>query len=185
MKSRENLRTKWDFAKSSLWFLLLFFACAPCCLYSDSPQFFVEQVQTREQKLWGLMQRHYLPENQGMLFHYSRPTKPMFWSFNCYLDLSVAFIDEKWRIREIKSLYAFPEKMDPTRPVRSVYDFALYSSRDPIILFFRKNSVAPSYPIMHVLEMNLAWFEKNGVKVGDLLRLDPGTQKAFFESVKR
>jgi uncharacterized protein len=166
------------------YFFLLFLPFSPCYLCSDSPQFFVEQVQTREQKQWGLMQRHYLPENQGMLFLYSRPTKPMFWSFNCYLDMSVAFIDGKGRIREIKSLYAFPEKMDPARPVRSVRDFALYPSRDPIIIFFQNNSVSPSLPITYILEMNLAWFKKNGVRVGDVLHLDPVTRSAFFESSK-
>lgn len=108
----------------------------------------------------------------------------MFWSFNCYIDLSVAFIDVKRRIREIKPLYAFPEKMDPKRPVLSFHDFSKYSSRDPIIIFFRKKGVSPSTPITYVLEMNLTWFEKNGVKVGDVLHLDSETKSAFFESSK-
>lgn len=166
------------------YFFFLFLTLHSCYLSADSPQFFVEQVKTPKQKKWGLMQRHYLPENQGMLFLYSRPSKPMFWSFNCYIDLSVAFIDVKRRIREIKPLYAFPEKMDPKRPVLSFHDFSKYSSRDPIIIFFRKKGVSPSTPITYVLEMNLTWFEKNGVKVGDVLHLDSETKSAFFESSK-
>ena len=125
------------------YFFLLFFAFSSIYLCSDSPQFFVE-VQPPEQRQWGLMQRYYLPENQGILFQYPQPIKPKFWSFNCYLHLSIAFMDEKWRIREIKSLYAFPQIMDPKRPVRSIQDFALYSEREPIIAFFRENSISPS-----------------------------------------
>lgn len=168
---------------SSFYFFLLFFDFSFSYLYSDSPQFFVE-VQSGEQMQWGLMQRDYLPENQGILFHYFKPVKPKFWSFNCYLDVSIAFIDEKWRIREIKSLYAFPEIMDPTRPVHSIQDFALYSAQEPIITFFRENSISPSKAITYVLEMNLAWFKRNGVRVGDVLHLDPVTLRAFFESSK-
>lgn len=162
--------------------ILLLLICSSWHLYSDSPQFFVELVHTQEQKRWGLMQRRYLSENEGMLFYYSQPTQPRFWSFNCYLNLSIAFIDEHRRVREIQSLYAFPEKMDPRRPVRSVRDFALYSRQDPIITFFRSNSISPSSQISYALEMKLAWFEKNAVQVGDVLHLDPVNRTAFFES---
>lgn len=168
---------------SSFHFFPLLLAFSSCYLYSDSPQFLVE-IQSREQMQWGLMQRYYLPENQAILFQYFHPVKPKFWSFNCYIDVSIAFIDEKWRIREIKSLYAFPELMDPTRPVHSIQDFDLYSPQEPIITFFRKNSISPSQAITYVLEMNLEWFKKNGVKVGDVLHLDPVTLIAFFESSK-
>ncbi|MBX9923207.1 MAG: DUF192 domain-containing protein [Rhabdochlamydiaceae bacterium] len=158
----------------------LLLAC--CFAFFKSPTFFIEHARTEEQIQWGLMQRRFLPENSGMLFHYSQPQKLNFWSFNCYIDLSVAFIDEKGVVREIKTLKAFPEKMDPSRPVLSNRDFALYSYKDPIVIFFQKNSISASVPVKYVLEMNLGWFERNKVQVGDILHWNDNDSSAFFTS---
>jgi uncharacterized membrane protein (UPF0127 family) len=165
----------------SCFFLLLVAALITCSLsFFTSPTFFIEHARTEDQIQWGLMQRRFLPENRGMLFHYSHPQKVNFWSFNCYIDLSVAFIDEKGVIHEIKTLKAFPEKMDPSRPVLCSRDFAFYSARDPIVVFFQKTSVSSSVPIKYVLEMNSGWFEKNRVQVGDVLHWNESGETGFF-----
>ena len=175
------------FKKSPYNTLALLSILFPCYLTAlNSESFSLEHARTDEQIQWGLMQRRTLPENQGMLFHFSKPEKVEFWSFNCYIDLSLAFIDEQKKLREIKPLKSFPEKMDPARPVFSNKDFYLYSAKgDPVVSFFQKNTVTASSPVTYVLEMNIGWFEKNNVQVGDVLEWDDETNKAFFKKISR
>jgi len=149
------------------------------CSFKTST-FLVEHARTGKQIAWGLMQRRSLPKNQGMLFHYPYCQKVNFWSFNCHIDLSIAFVDENKIVREIKSLKAFPQKMDSSRPVFSPQDFNLYPMSDPIVIFFQEKSVKSSMPIKYVLEMNLGWFEQNQVHVGDTLHWDESNNSAFF-----
>lgn len=165
------------------YILLLPIAVVSVCylLSLKSKTFFVEHARTKEQIEWGLMQRHFLPENQGMLFHYQESQRLDFWSFNCYMDLSIGFIDEKRILREIKTLKAFPEKMDPTRPVFSYKDFHQYFVKDdPVVSFFQKKKIVASTPVQYALEMNVGWFEKNNIQVGDVLHWDEEGNKAFF-----
>lgn len=144
----------------------------------------LEHAWTPEQISWGLMLRKTLPRNHGMMFHYPTPIPATFWSFNCWLDLSVAFIDENRVIREIQPLYAYPEKMDPLRPVYSAKDFSLYPKDDPIIHFFMQKAVRSKTPCHCVLEMNLDWFAENNIKVGDLIHWDVNTHSAYFTPKK-
>lgn len=132
----------------------------------------LEHAQTTDEITWGLMQREFLPPNQGMLFYYPCKQKVMLWSFNCLINLSVAFLDEDGTIQEIRTLNAYPNKMDPCRPVESVEDFALYPSGDPIRKFFLSRAIVSSFPSAYVLEMNDLWFQENGVQVGDVLGWD-------------
>lgn len=118
---------------------------------------------------WGLIQRPFLPQDHGMLFFLSKPTMARFWSFNSLIDLSVAFIDKDQVIRKIQELKAYPEKMDPGRPVRSLEDFKKYPPNDPIVLFFEENSISPAIPIDYALQMSKNWFSENSVKSGDVL----------------
>ncbi len=167
--------------KTLIYLVAVIGMLAACGLFSSEVYtFVVEHARTEEQMQWGLMQRRFLPENHGMLFHYSHPQKVNFWSFNCYIDLSVAFIDEKRVIREIKPLKACSKKMDPSRPVFSSRDFSFYPALDPIVVFFEKASISSSVPVKYVLEMNLGWFERNRVRVGDVLCWDDRSNVAFF-----
>lgn len=165
-----------------IWMVLLVVSSIPSYGLSSvrSPTFLVEHARTEEQIQWGLMQRRELPENQGMLFHYGQSQVVDFWSFNCYIDLSVAFIDGEGVVRDIKTLRAYPEKMDPTRPVLSYRDFSFYSEQDPIVVFFQKRSVTSPVAVKYVLEMNAGWFERNHVQVGDVLHWDDKNNSAFF-----
>jgi uncharacterized membrane protein (UPF0127 family) len=150
-------------------------------LLAGAPSITVEHAWTPQQISWGLMQRTSLPDNHGMLFHYQKSCTPNFWSFNCCIDLSVAFIDERKVIREIKPLYAYSEKMDPARPVNRLEDMSKYPSGDPIIQFFLQNAASCKTPIRYVLEMNHGWFEKNGIEAGDSIGWDVSTHTAFFK----
>lgn len=142
----------WIFA----FFIVQFFCFT---LWGESIQIHVEHALTTKQKRIGLMNRRSLDENQGMLFHYSKPRKVTFWSYHTLVDLSVAFLDEEHRIQEIKALYASPKNE-------------------------KAHEVSSSFPVSYVLEMNLGWFEKNDVQVGDKVEWDLNTDFANIVKTK-
>ena len=127
----------------------------------------LEHAVSQKQIAWGLMQRKYLAPNSGMLFHFGKPRYVKMWSFNCFTDLSVAFLDENGRILKIHELKAYPEMMDPKRPVYSLKDMKKYPYDDPIVHFFREKEISSSLPASYALEVNAGWFEKNNIKVGE------------------
>ena len=132
----------------------------------------LEHAQTCEEIQWGLMQREELPYNQGMMLYYDCPQRVSIWSFNCLIDLSIAFLDECQVIREIRHLYCYPCRMDCNRPVLTPIDLVLYPPNDPIIRYFCKQAVISSQPTKYALEMNYPWFQENGIKVGDVVIWD-------------
>ncbi len=84
-----------------------------------------------------------LPENEGMLFIYRREEILSFWMKNTTLPLSIAFIDKKYNITEIRDME--PMGMDSVRSAK---------------------------PAMYALEVNQGWFTKNSIKVGDKVSLN-------------
>ena len=129
----------------------------------------LEEANTPDQKVWGLMGRSSLKENDGMLFFFDPPEILSVWMFNCWIDLDVAFLDSNMKIQEIHYLKAYPEKMDPKRPVLGLNDFRLYPHDDPVIQFFHEKSVKSSYRSSYILEMPGGWFKSHQIKVGDPL----------------
>ena len=136
-------------------------------------RFTFELANTPEQRTWGLMGRKELHPNHGMLFSYPSSNILSFWSFNCYIPLSVAFLDEEKIIRDLQDLEAYPEKMDKERPVYSFEDLSQYPSYDPILRFFQSKSIRSSLPAKYALEMNLHWFQSNDIKKGDVVSWKP------------
>ncbi len=154
-------------------FLVLIFLCytEPKVQATDQPYrvFTLEHAIHPDQIQWGLMGRTSLPENHGMLFHMNtHPNKISVWMFNCYIDLSIAYLDDQYVIQEIHELKAYPEKMDPKRPLNSPKEiFRVYPTNDPIIQFFKAHAVEVPQNINILLEMNKNWFKNNGIRVGD------------------
>ncbi len=99
----------------------------------------VEVAITPAERAQGLMYREHLVENGGMLFIYPYPQELRFWMRNTQIPLDIAFIDHEGIIISIQA-------MDQTE------------SDD--------HTVSPA-PALYALEMNLGWFQKNGVGVGD------------------
>ena len=128
----------------------------------------LEHAVSPEEMWWGLMQRKSLGENQGMTFSFSTSRIRRFWSFNCLIDLSLAYLDENKVIREVHELPAFPEAMDKNRPVYSLSDYSLYLPDDPTLKFFSSHAKISKYPARFVLEMNKNWFKRYGVEAGDV-----------------
>jgi uncharacterized membrane protein (UPF0127 family) len=137
--------------------------------------FTLELANTPNQRTWGLMGRKELNPNHGMVFVYPSSNILSLWSFNCYIPLSVAFMDEEKIIRDIQDLAAYPEKMDPERPVYSLEDLAQYPPYDPVLRFFQSKSIRSSFPAKYAMEMNLNWFDINDVKKGDVVSWKPNS----------
>ncbi len=129
----------------------------------------LEEATTPEQKSWGFMGRTKLGDNEGMLFAFAPPQEVNVWMFNCWVDLDVAFLDSNKVIREIHPMKAYPEKMDPRRPVLGPNDMRLYPRNDPIVLFFQSKSVTSSFKAAYMLELPEGWFQKHHVGIGDRL----------------
>lgn len=129
----------------------------------------LEHATTAEEIQWGLMARETLPDNTGMLFSFKKKQIQTMWSFGCLFDISVAFLDDKGTITEIHTLRAFPEKMDPSRPVNTLQDLKKYYYNDPIVVFFNKNNISSHKKTRYALEVMSGWFDDNNITVGDKL----------------
>ncbi len=76
-------------------------------------------------------------KNRGMLFVYDQPSPLSFWMKNTYLPLTIAFIDKQGVIVHL-------EDMQPLTTT---------AHRAP-------------KAVPYALEMNLGWFDANGIEVG-------------------
>jgi len=104
----------------------------------------VEVVRTEKEKEKGLMFRERMGKDEGMLFVYQREEMLSFWMKNTRLPLSIAFIDKDGKIVDIHD-------MEPFSPETHV----------------------SAYPAKYALEMNRGWFAREGIKVGDLVKIPP------------
>lgn len=91
----------------------------------------------------GLMFRHTLGRDEGMLFVFPRSQQMGFWMRNTTLPLDIGYLDGAGVLREIYPLYPLDEKSVTSR------------GRD----------------LQFALEMNQGWFKDRGVKPGDRLDL--------------
>lgn len=105
----------------------------------------------------GLMFRHSLGDNDGMLFFLPGPQTAEFWMKNCFIPLSVAFIGKDGTILEIHDMQA----PDPAIP-----DAELPRTR------------SDSDQVFYAVEANLHWFALNGVKPGDKVTPSPASVQA-------
>lgn len=107
----------------------------------------VEIADTDVRRAHGLMFRQSLGADDGMLFVFDDEKTRAFWMRNTRIPLSIAYIDKNKKIVDIQD-------MQP----------ALDSDPNPLQYPSRQ-------PAMYALEMNLGWFARNNVKVGDALKL--------------
>ena len=102
-----------------------------------------EIARTQEERNKGLMHRKNLPDGEGMLFVFERDDVLSFWMKNTLIPLSIAFIGSDGRINEIKNMYPHDEK-----PVLS------------------------GRAARFALEVPQGWFERAGVKRGDVVKIE-------------
>jgi uncharacterized membrane protein (UPF0127 family) len=102
----------------------------------------LEYALTHEQRAQGLMHRRSMCETCGMLFNFQQARGVSMWMKNTLIPLDVAFIREDGFIVNI-------EAMQP-------HDLTTTSSLGKVL---------------YAWEMNQGWFAKNGVSVGDTVKI--------------
>ncbi len=108
-----------------------------------------EVAHTVQQRRIGLMNRESLGELNGMIFLNSADAISPFWMGHTYIPLDIIFIDASGSIVDIS------ENAQPCP-----------EADGNCTLYF------PSTYYRHVLEVNGGWTRKNGIGVGDKVRLD-------------
>ena len=142
-------------------FLLLFVAALATrpVLAQDAPQMGLPRIklaagmhqitaqvaQTPEQRQIGLMFRKEMPQIEGMLFVFEQANQQCFWMKNTLLALTAAFVADDGTIVNLADMK--PQTTD---------------------------SHCSAKPVRYVLEMNLGWFDKKGIKAGAVLSGLPG-----------
>jgi uncharacterized membrane protein (UPF0127 family) len=100
----------------------------------------VQLALTPEQRQIGLMFRREMPHGEGMLFVFEQPAQQCFWMKNTLLPLTAAFVAEDGTIVNLADM----------KPQTT-------------------NSHCSDKPVRFVLEMNVGWFAKKGIKAGSKL----------------
>lgn len=94
-----------------------------------------------EQRQIGLMFRQEMPASEGMLFVFEQAGKQCFWMKNTLIPLTAAFLADDGTIVNLADMK--PQVTD---------------------------SHCSEKPVRYVLEMNVGWFAKKGIKAGSRLR---------------
>lgn len=121
-------------------------------LWIGPEQMDAELCVTPQEERTGMMFRKSMGENDGMIFNLGYAQQASFWMKNCYVPLSVAYIDQDGMIQEIHPL----QPMD-TNPVLSA-----------------------TSNIRFALETPQGWFEKHNIKPGTPIRSEKGSLMETF-----
>lgn len=132
--------------------MLLSFLTAGCALQKqnklcfENTCVFVELASTDEQRSRGLMDREMLPEDAGMLFIFPEEDNYSFWMKNMRIPLDVVWISREKKVVDITgSVLPCAERCDP---------------------------FSPKAKAAYVLEVNAGFCEKNGISVGEKVRIE-------------
>jgi uncharacterized protein len=94
-------------------------------------------AKTNEQREIGLMFRKEMANHEGMIFVFEKPATQCFWMRNTLIPLSAAFVADDGSIVNIEDMKPLSEA-----------------------------SHCSTKPVRYVLEMNVGWFAKRGLKAG-------------------
>ena len=98
----------------------------------------IEVASNPNDRRKGLMYRKSLSEDHGMFFVWEYRKRQCMWMRNTYIPLNVAYIDTKGKILEIYEMLPLSEY-----------------------------SICSKKRVKYALEVNLDWFKRNNVYVGD------------------
>jgi hypothetical protein len=104
----------------------------------------IEIADNDYERTRGLMYRHSLPDNGGMLFIFEKSGPLSFWMRNTYIPLDIIFADEKKRIVTIQ------EKTEP----------------------LSYNAILSKKQAKYVVEVNAGFSDKHRVSVGDMIAFE-------------
>ena len=116
-------------------------------MYVGTVEMKVEQALTEVQIQTGMMFREEIGTNEGMIFVHREVSGRGYWMKNCFVALSIAYIDPVGRIVEIHD-------MEP-HDTNSVY--------------------SASNNIKYALETPQGWFKRNGIVPGVMITTGKGT----------
>jgi len=105
----------------------------------------VEIADTLRKQVRGLMFRKSLSKDRGMLFVFDKSMKHSIWMKNTLIPLDVIWIDDNFKIIEIKTLEICEDNLCQIHK--------------------------PKEKARYVLETNSGWAKKNNIKIGDLVEL--------------
>lgn len=103
-----------------------------------------EIANTPNQRYMGLSFRQRLAENEAMLFVYTNEQALTFTMRNTLLPLSIAFISKDFIINEIIDMPVGPNQLFPSKILAQ-----------------------------YALEVNQGWFERNQIRVGAQIKMQP------------
>jgi len=121
-------------------------------LFVGPEQMDAELCATPRQVQTGMMFRKFMGTNDGMLFNLYEPQRAAFWMKNCYVPLSVAYINSEGAIEEIHPL--------------QVQD--------------TNNVVSTATNIRFALETPQGWFDQHHITPGMVIRTERGTLLQTF-----
>lgn len=103
----------------------------------------VEIADTPESREVGLMNRPSLPDDAGMLFVFESTSLWAFWMKDTLIPLSIAFIDDQWKIVDIQDMRVGP---NPQTGRLDIYE--------------------ATHPSRYALEVNQGLLARRGIGVG-------------------
>jgi uncharacterized membrane protein (UPF0127 family) len=122
-------------------------------LYVGAEQMDAELCRTPIQIQTGMMFRRSMGTNDGMIFNLGVPQQASFWMKNCYVPLSVAYINSEGVIEEIH-----PLQVQDTNSV-----------------------VSTATDIRFALETPQGWFDQHHITPGAVIRTERGTLMETFQ----
>lgn len=145
-----------DVSDEAEWEPLLTFDTTSLMIVSDGDtvRITAEIAGDADRRAYGLMERPGLPPGHGMIFVYPEPqdSAAAFYMYRTLIPLDIAFLDDEGRILSIRA-------MEPCR------------TPNPRLC----PRYGPGEPFSAALEMNLGFFERHGVGVGDRVVSIPST----------
>jgi uncharacterized protein len=111
-----------------------------------------EMALNREQQMTGMMWRTNMPENTAMIFVHPAPRPAGYWMKNCYVPLSIAYLDTAGVILEIHDLQ--PHDTNSVLSASEVVRFAL--------------------------ETPQGWFQRHNISTGAVVRTERGSLAETF-----
>ena len=122
-------------------------------VWVGAEELITEMALTGPQQMAGMMWRTNMPENTAMIFAHPAPRQAGYWMKNCYVPLSIAYIDTDGVIREIRDM-----QPHDTNSVVSV-----------------------SESVRFALETPQGWFTRHNVRTGAVVRTERGSlMETFF-----
>lgn len=119
--------------------------------HGTATQVRVEIADTEPSREVGLMCRRELDTDAGMLFKFEDLTQAPFWMKDTLIPLSIAFLDNRWRVVGILDMRVAP---DPSNP-------------PPTDLW------QPTRPYRYALEVNQGFFKAHGLDAHAQVRFTP------------